>query len=197
LWSASSALQSKNISRDHEKFKGYMSIICRLVKKLLAEFYHHGKSMSAQMQKFSNLIVFHVIQEKKQEEEIYLMAKTRLEALNPKRISGYVGPDEYEKNRLIRKGSSLLLMPSSSCSSLNSSVMNSDSLMDSSFDKSASDTSLNRSTSKSNAELNVLRENFQSRENSGRKAFGSESNLNKLSSTPSSNVLKAKRQISF
>lgn len=174
-------------------------MLCRLVKKLLSEFYHHGKSMSNQMQKFSTLTVFYVIQGRTFD-EIYAMAKERLEAQNKTKISGYVGPDEYEKNRFIRKSSTLLMVPSLSCSSLNSSTINSDSLMDGSFfDKSASDSSLNRSTSKSNAENNVLRENFQNRENSARKAFGSESNLNKITttSTTSSNVLKAKRQISF
>lgn len=200
LWSASSVLQSKQINREHEKFREYMSMLCRLVKKLLNEFYHPGKSMSNQMQKFSTLTVFHVIQGRSFD-EIYSMAKTRLEGQNhTKKISGYIGPDEYEKNRYIRKNSSLLLMPSLSCTSLNSSTMNSDSFTDGSFlDRSSSDTSLNRSTSKSNAENCVLRENFQIRENSARKAFGSDSNINKLpnTSTPSSNVLKAKRQISF
>lgn len=201
MWSASSSLQSKQISRDHEKFREYMSMLCRLVKKLLSEFYHCGKSMSNQMQKISTLTVFHVIQGRSFE-EIYSMAKSRLEVQNPTKISGYVGPDEYEKNQYIRKSSSLLLAPSLSCTSLNSSTMNSDSFLESSFfDKCSSDTSLNLSTSKSNAEKNVLRENFQSRENSARKVFGSESNLNlnklSTSNTPSSNVLKAKRQISF
>ena len=200
LWSASSALQSKQINREHEKFRDFMSTLCRLVKKLLIEFYHHGKSMSTQMQKFSHLTVFYVIQGRSFD-DIYAAAKTRLEAQNPTKISGYIGPEEYERNRhIIRKNSSLLMAPSFSCSSLNSTANNSDSLLDGSLlDKSTSDTSLVRSSSKSNAENNVLRENFQSRENSGRKTFGSDSNLNKISntSTPSSNVLKAKRQISF
>lgn len=174
-------------------------MLCRLVKKLLSEFYNHGKSMSAQMQKYSTLTVSYVIQGKSFE-EIYAKANKHLKGQNSTKISGYVGPVEYEKNQFIRKSNSLLLMPSISCSSLNSSTINSDSLMDASyFDKSASDTSLNQSMSKSNTESNVLRENFQSRENSARKIFGSESNLNKITttSTPSSGVLKAKRQISF
>lgn len=178
-----------------------MSILCRLVKKILAEFYHPQKSMSAQMQKFSNLMVFYVVQGRSFE-DIYKMTKARLDAQNPTKVSGYIGPDEYERNRYVRKNSSLLLLTGSS-SSLNYSSNNSDSLLDGTFDKSGSDTSLNRSTSKSNAENNVLRENFQvaNRENSTRKLYGgSESNINKLvanSSATSSNLLKAKRQISF
>lgn len=175
-------------------------MLCRLVKKLLSEFYNHGRSMSNQMQKYSTLTVPYVIQGRSFE-EIYSIANKHLKGQNSTKVSGYVGPDEYERNQFIRKSSSLLRMPSLSCTSLNSSTMNSDSsLMDASyFDKSASDSSLNRSTSKSNADGNVLRENFQTRETSARKAFGSESNLNKLTttSTPSSSVLKAKRQISF
>lgn len=200
LWSASSALQTKQINREHEKFKPYMQVLCKLVKKLLQKFYQSNKSMSHQMQRFSSLVVFHVIQEQPFD-DILTMAKTRLEAQQKQtKISGYIAPDVYEKNNFVRKNSSLLLMSTLSCSSLNSSTMNSDSLLEGSLlDRCSSDTSLNRSTSKSNAEGSVLRENVQSRESSGRKAYGSESNLSKISntSTPSSNILKAKRQISF
>lgn len=177
-----------------------MSILCRLVKKVLSEFYHPQKSMSAQMQKFSNMMVFYVIQGRSFD-DIYATTKARLDAQNPTKVSGYIAPDEYEKNCYIRKNSSLLLL-TGSCSSLNYSSNNSDSLLDATFNKSGSDTSLSRSTSKSNADNVVLRENFQggNRENSTRKLYGgSDSNLNKLAvnSSTSTNIMKAKRQISF
>lgn len=179
-----------------------MSILCRLVKKVMAEFYNPGKSMSAQMQKFSNMMVYYVMQGKSFE-DIYNTTKKRLETQNSTKISGYVAPEDYEKNRYIRKNSSLLLL-TGSCSSLNFTSNNSDSLLDTTFDKSGSDTSLHHSITKTNSDsLNVLRENFNSRENSSRKKKfgGSESQLNKLvvnhTSTPSSSILKAKRQISF
>lgn len=177
-----------------------MSTLCRLVKKVLAEFYHPNKSMSYQMQKFANMMVFYVTQGRLFD-DIYATTKTRLDIQNPTKVSGYIAPADYEKNRYIRKNSSLLLLSniSGSCSSLTYSSNNSDSLLDSAFDKSGSDTSLNQSLNKS-AENNVLRENFHvtSRENSTRKMYGgSDSNINKLVSTPSSNILKAKRQISF
>lgn len=194
LWTASSALQSKQVNRDHEKFKEYMSTLCKLVKKIFTEFYNPTKSMSAQMTKFSNLMVFYVIQGRSFD-EIYLMTKNKLEAQNPTKVSGYIGQEDYQKNHFIRKNSSLLLM-TNSCSSFS---INSDSLLDSTFDKSGSDTSLNRSTSKNSEK--VLRENFSNnaRDNSTKKLFSvSETNLNTLkTSTPSSQVLKAKRQISF
>lgn len=175
-----------------------MQVLCKLVKKLLQKFYQSNKSMSHQMQRFSSLVVFHVIQEQPFD-DILTMAKTRLEAQKQTKVSGYIAPDVYERNNFVRKNSSLLLMPSLSSSSLNSSTVHSDSLLEGSFlDRCSSDTSLNRSSSKSNAEGCVLRENV-GRESSARKAFGSESNLSKMSSTstPSSNILKAKRQISF
>jgi hypothetical protein len=177
-----------------------MSMLCRLVKKILAEFYHPQKSMSAQMQNFSNLMVFYVVQGRSFD-DIYAMTKGKLDAQNPTKVSGYIAPEEYERNHYVRKNSSLLLLTGSN-SSLNYSSNNSDSLLDATFNKSGSDTSLNRSTSKSNVESGVLRENFQgnTRENSMRKLYGgSDSNISKIpvSASTSSNIMKAKRQISF
>lgn len=174
-----------------------MSTLCRLIKRAFIEFYNPTKSVSAQMSKFATLMVFYVIQGRPVD-DIYAMVKTKLEANNSTKVSGYIGKEDYQKNHYIRKNSSLLLM-SASCSSLNLSE-NNDSILDSTFERSGSDTSLNRSSSKV-AESNVLRENLSNniRDNSTKKLFsGSDSNLNAVkTSTPSSNVLKAKRQISF
>lgn len=175
-----------------------MSTLCKLVKRIFTEFYNPSKSMSAQMTKFSNLMVYYIIQGRPLE-EIFVMTKHRLEVQNPTKVSGYIAQDEYEKNSFIRKNSSLLLM-TNSCSSLNLTD-NSNSFIDSNFDKTGSDTSLNHSTSKNNNDSGVLRENVlvNSRVKSSKKLFGgSDSSLHQLkTSTPSSNVLKAKRQISF
>ena len=172
-----------------------MSTLCKLVRKVFTEFYNPSKSMSAQMTKFSNLMVFYVIQGRSFE-EIYLMTKNKLEAQNATRVSGYIGQEDYQKNHFIRKNSSFLLM-SNSCSSLSLNE-NSNSFLESTFERSGSDTSLNISTS--NNSDKVLRENFTSnaRGNSSKKLIiTSESNLNALKSSTPSNVLKAKRQISF
>ena len=172
-----------------------MSTLCKLVKKVFTEFYNPIKSMSAQMTKFSNLMVFYVIQGRSFE-EIYLMTKNKLEAQNATRVSGYIGQEDYQKNHFIRKNSSFLLM-SNSCSSLSLNE-NSNSFSESTFERSGSDTSLNISTS--NNSDKVLRDNFTSnaRGNSSKKLIiTSESNLNALKSSTPSNVLKAKRQISF
>lgn len=174
-----------------------MSMLCKLVKKIFTDFYNPSKSMSAQMTKFANLMVYYVIQGRTYE-EIYLITRKKIEEQNPMKVSGYIGQEEYIKNQFIRKNSSLLML-STSCSSLNFSH-DSDSLNDSNFDKSGgSDKSLNHSSSKIN-ETCVLRENVLShaRENSAKKPFGgSDSNLSKLSTSTPSNILKAKRQISF
>lgn len=188
LWTASSALQSKKINREHEKFKDHMGLLCRLVRKIFSEFYNPAKSMSAQMQKFSNLMVFYVIQGRSFE-EIYEATKFRLEAQNPTKISGYISQEDYKKNCYVRQGKSLLLMGSNS--SLNISEA-SDSFAS---DKSAtSDTSLTRSTSKSNLS-GILCENLQ---DSAKKLPLHDSKPAQLkTSTPSTNVLKAKRQLNL
>ncbi|KAG5667494.1 hypothetical protein PVAND_015474 [Polypedilum vanderplanki] len=193
LWATSSALQAKKISRDHDKFKEYMSILCKLVKKIFTEFYNPQKSMSSQMTKFANLMVYYVIQGKSFD-EIYAITKSRLE--NPVKLTGYIGREEFEKNRLVRSKSSLLML-SESALSLNGSLET----LGSDIDISGSDTSLNQSSSKSNISgILCENQNRKSNENSAKKLFGlSDSNLmnHVKTSTPSSNILKAKRQISF
>jgi hypothetical protein len=179
-----------------------MSMLCKLVRKIFIEFYNPSKSMSAQMTKFSNLMVYYVIQGR-EFEDIYAITRRKLEEHSSTRVSGYINQEDYMKNQLVRKNSSLLF--SNSCSSLNLSH-DSDSFNESNFDKSSgSETSLIHSSTSKNNQSCVLRENFLGRGNISNKKHqqplfgGSDSNLSKISSsTPSnSNILKAKRQISF
>jgi hypothetical protein len=52
LWAASSALNNKQISKDHDKFKEYATLLVRLTKRVFIEFYDPLiKSMSTQMLK--------------------------------------------------------------------------------------------------------------------------------------------------
>lgn len=203
LWAVSTALTSKEISKQHEKFKEFASILAKLVKTIFIEFHNPAlKSISGQLSKFANFMVSYVIQERAIN-EIYSRTKVHLQSKNPTKVMGYIAQQEYQRNQphFIRKNNSLLLM-TQSCSSLNLSQQ-SDSYLDisslNSSKLSESNSSLNRSSSKNNEMVGALRENFigQSIEKSARKLGGSESSLNTLKSTSSSNLLKAKRQISF
>jgi hypothetical protein len=200
LWTVSSALSSKQIHTGHEKFKEFAAILCKLVKKLLIEFYNPKKSLSGQMLKYSNMMVFYVVQQEKPIDEIYKTTKMRLQNQNVQKVSGYIGLEEYSKNTYVRKNSSLIMM-SNSRSSLNISSC-------SEFERSGSDSSFNLDNSCISEEdvkiscakacENVLRENNRN-ENSEQKIFSSnsDSNLAKYKSNAPSNLLKAKRQISF
>ncbi|KAG5677438.1 hypothetical protein PVAND_007196 [Polypedilum vanderplanki] len=172
LWAASSALQAKKINREHEKFKDYMSTLCKLVKKIFTEFYNPQKSKSS--------------------DDIYTLTKNRLE--NTVKVSGYSGREDLEKSHFVRSNSSFLML-SESRFSLNGSLET----LGSDIDISSSDTSPNQSLSKSNIS-GVLCEN-QNRmiQNSSKKLFRlSDSNLmNHVKTSTPSNILKAKRQISF
>jgi hypothetical protein len=182
----SNALTSKKISNEHEKFKDYASILTRLVKNIFIEFYNPAiKSISDQLMKFANQMVFFVIQGQEYA-EIYKTTRMNLIAKNATKISGYVSQQDFEA----RRSSSLVFSQSLSTSfNLSDSSLNSSRL---------SNSSLNRSSSKNN-DSTALRENFiASVEKSSRK-FGSESNIHRPSpsSATSSSLLKAKRQISF
>lgn len=169
------------------------------MKRIFLEFYNPAtKSMSSQMINFANQMVFYVIQGRSFE-NIYELTKMSLQSKNTSKLFGYVRQDEYERNQqqnLIRKGFSFM---SQSCSTLNLSQQSAKSIESlNSMKPIGSDSSLNRSSSKSN-QLLALRENFisQSGEKSVKKFGGSESNLTRAKSNSSTNLMKAKRQISF
>lgn len=149
--------------------------------RILREFHNPAeKSMSDQLLKFANYMVFYVIQGRSAE-EIYLKTRASLHAKYAKKAS------------LLQRSESLF----SSNSSFNMSQ--SENLFDLSSSRlSGSNSSINRSSSKNNGML-ALRENFinQSGEKLGRMLVGSESNLSRTKSNSSSNLMKAKRQISF
>lgn len=182
-------MTSKKISNEHEKFKTYASVLTRLVKHIFIEFYNPAvKSISEQLMKFANQMVFHVIQGQDYA-DIHKTTRLSLMARTATRITGYVSQQDYER----RKSNSLHLLTKSYSSSLN--------LCDSSLNLSEiSISSINRSSSKNN-QTTALRENFMaSNEKSARKFSGSDSNINRPTSsttTASTNLLKAKRQISF
>lgn len=151
--------------------------------------------------KFATHMVFYVIQGRASD-EIYTLTRTLLQSKNTTKVSGYIAQQDYERNKqfLIRKNSSLLFM-SQSCTSLNQSQQSENSYDGNSLNSSKlseSSSSINRSSSKNN-ELLVLRENLiaTNGDKSARKFGGSESNLLRTKSNSSSNLMKAKRQISF
>jgi hypothetical protein len=143
------------------------------------------------MSTFANQMVFYVKQGQSFD-DIYRLTKSSLLTKNEK------DQERSQQQSLIRRSSSFMMM-SQSCSTLNFSQQSArsiDSLNSANF--SGSNSSLSGSSSKNNQML-ALRENFmvQSGEKSAKKFSGSDSNLNKSKSSSSSNLLKAKRQISF
>ena len=171
----------------------------KLTRRILIEFYNPAeKSMSMQLMKFTNLMVFYVTQGRSFE-EIYIQTKSLLLAKNTKKVSGYIAPLEYERNKqnLVRKSNSFLYMSHSS-NSLNISQQSENSCEGNSSKLSESNLSLNKSTSKNNEAL-ALRENLisQGSERTARMLVGNDSNFSRAKSSSSSNLMKAKRQISF
>lgn len=194
LWSVSSALKTKEISKDHENFKVYATKLARLVKRIFIEFYNPAKkSVSEQMLNFANQMVFHVIQGR-DSENIYLTLKSNLQSKNAAKISQTKNPDDRLQNQLSRHNKSSLM--SQSASSLNLSHPLS---LDSISNSYGSSSSINRSSSKRNiGSMLALRENFTTQSvNKSAQKFGSDSNLSRSKSSSSSNLMKAKRQISF
>lgn len=202
LCSVANALKSKGITNDtNDNYKQFVGLLARLVKKIFLEFYNPAiKSVSEQLSKFANFMVFHVVQSLTFE-EIYQKTKEYLQSKNPAKLrTGYIAKQDYEFNmkNLVKSNNSLLVMSQSS-SSLNFSRCGSfyENCSLNSSKLSESNSSLNLSSSKNN-DMRPLRENFigQSNEKSA-KLSTSDSNLNKLKSSSSSNLMKAKRQISF
>lgn len=203
MWSVSKALNSKQILQSHKDFNEYSKLLLKLVRDAFNEFYNPSvRSVSDQLAKFANLMVSYVIQ-KRPSNEIYAKLTSSLQLKNATKLTGYIAQHDFDKQLLIKRNSSLLMMSQSqSCSSLNLSYKTESSFDGSSINSSKlsiSNASLNRSSSKNN-EMLALRENFlgQSGEKSAKKFSGSESNANRLvKSTSSTNLMKAKRQISF
>lgn len=169
------------------------------MKRILMEFHNPAeKSMSEQLMRFANYMVFYVIQGRSVE-DIYTTTKATLQSKNTKKVSGYIAAQDYERNKsnLVRRSSSLLFM-SQSCNSLNLSQRSENSCDGNSSKLSESNSSLNLTSSKNNEKI-VLREKFnnQSSDKSDRNLVGSDSNLTRAKSNSSSNLMKAKRQISF
>lgn len=201
MWSVSYALKEKEIVQSHVNFKDYSKVLLRLVRKAFVDFYNPSvRSVSEQLKKFSKCMVSYVMQGKS-DHEIYAKLTDYLQTKNATKLTGYITQEQFDKPNIIKRNNSLLMMSQSSSSfnfsrhsenSFDESLMNSSRL-------STSNASLNRSSSKNN-EMSALRENFlgQSNDKSAKKFTGSDSNVNRLvKTTSSSNLMKAKRQISF
>ncbi|KFB46907.1 AGAP005115-PA-like protein [Anopheles sinensis] len=106
LWAVSQALQGKQVSTKHEKFKQHASNLARVVKRLFLEFNDQTiSSTSEKMLRLANKHVFEVIQGKSVD-DIYFREKTRImNARNQTKLQGYIAPEEYELRKLKRTGS--------------------------------------------------------------------------------------------
>lgn len=169
----------------------------KLTKRLFTEFFCPSKSVSGQMLKYSNNMVFFVIQGRSFE-DIYSMTKARLEkSLCHKELS--IIPHTMHKDSRQNEVLNTNAMLSSSTLSRTSEALKTASFPTSTkkIKTLSSEKCLTSSSSKNNESF-ALRENFIrcSRRNSTTKmTVQNEKILSNVGST--TNLQKAKRQISF
>ncbi|CAO1335687.1 unnamed protein product [Diamesa tonsa] len=196
LWATSQSLASKQISKDHHKFKEYATLLVKLTKRLFTEFFCPSKSVSGQMLKYSNNMVFFVIQGRNFE-DIYSMTKARLEkSICHKEFNN----KEHTTQKDLRQNEFLQTNAMLSSSTLSRT----EELKTSSFPTStkknktlSSEKCLTSSTSKNNESF-ALRENFircNQRNSTAKTTVQNEKIISNHGNT--TNLQKAKRQISF
>lgn len=202
LCAIATALGKNGINNEHEKYTEYAKVLGKLLMAIFKEFYNpNNKSVTLQLERFVNFMTLRVVQEHSPHD---ILASTRslLQSKNASRVTGYIGPKEYERNKpyLIQRNNSMLMMSHSSLSLNTLSSHHSETSLDGGTSSRLSDccSSVSLSSSKNNAG-SALRENFlgKSGEKSALKVSLSDSNLNRSKSASSSSVNKAKRQISF
>ncbi|XP_053684976.1 uncharacterized protein LOC128734693 [Sabethes cyaneus] len=227
LWAVSQALQTKQITVKHNKFKDYASSLARVVKRLFLEFNDQiVSSTSEKLLRLANKHVFEVI-EGHSVDDIYLKEKTRImNARNFSKLQGYIAPEDYEyRKQMLKRSTSTSVLVSENSSDASSSQMQlsqrSFLSQSSEFLNQLSQTSNNSSQviELSGLQNTVLRENIDSeqRQKSAQKQVSfsgkDQKNLSPYADKGSSLaksakllvggvlsstcVLKAKRQISF
>ncbi|KAI9582779.1 uncharacterized protein LOC119636685 [Glossina fuscipes] len=120
LWAVSQALQEKRkIGMKHENFKEYAAILAKVVRRIFQEYYRNtSTSTNETMLRLAKRYVYQVTAGASVD-EIYLQAKQHIEeSKRSMRLSGYIGPEEFEKLQLHSK--SCKSQPSSTLASSNS-----------------------------------------------------------------------------
>ncbi|XP_058834051.1 uncharacterized protein LOC131691557 [Topomyia yanbarensis] len=112
LWAVSQALQIKQITVKHERFKQCASNLARVVKRLFLEFNDQSvSSTSEKLLRLANKHVYDVIQGRSVD-DIYLKEKTRImNVKNTSKLHGYIAPQEYEqRQQLVKRSASTSLL---------------------------------------------------------------------------------------
>uniref|UniRef100_A0A1A9WP96 Uncharacterized protein n=1 Tax=Glossina brevipalpis TaxID=37001 RepID=A0A1A9WP96_9MUSC len=122
FWAVSQALQEKKkIGMKHENFKEYAAILVKVVRRIFQEYYRNAStSTNETMLKLAKRYAYQVTTGASVD-EIYLQAKQKIEESkrqNAMRLSGYIGPKEFEELKL--HSNSCKSPPSSTQSSINS-----------------------------------------------------------------------------
>ncbi|GAB0096229.1 hypothetical protein DMENIID0001_117110 [Sergentomyia squamirostris] len=108
LYIVSQTLQRKQISGQHEHFKEYATVMAKVVKRLFLESNRNTfSSVSEQMNKIANNISFAVLQGKSVEEIYAVERKKRELARNSQKPSGYISMESY-RSGIQRSTSSVL-----------------------------------------------------------------------------------------
>ncbi|KNC21793.1 hypothetical protein FF38_03231, partial [Lucilia cuprina] len=100
LWAVSQALQERKINAKHESFKQYASILARVVRRIFQEFYQKSSTSNSEtMLRLAKKYVYPVTAGSTAD-DIYLQAKAQIEDTKRQsttRLSGYIGPEEYQQ----------------------------------------------------------------------------------------------------
>ncbi|XP_065370215.1 uncharacterized protein mi isoform X2 [Calliphora vicina] len=103
LWAVSQALQERKINAKHESFKQYASILARVVRRIFQEFYQKSSTSNSEtMLRLAKKYVYPVTAGSTAD-DIYLQAKSQIEDTKRQsttRLSGYIGPEEYQQLKL-------------------------------------------------------------------------------------------------
>ncbi|XP_054738432.1 uncharacterized protein LOC129244684 isoform X1 [Anastrepha obliqua] len=100
LWAVSQALQEKKITTKHSSFKQYAAVLARVVRRLFQEFFQKSSTSNSETllrlakRYVHNVITGHCA------DDIYLQAKAKIVREKNEsncRLSGYIGPEEYQR----------------------------------------------------------------------------------------------------
>ncbi|XP_030386582.1 uncharacterized protein LOC115633297 isoform X2 [Scaptodrosophila lebanonensis] len=104
LWAVSQALQEKKISAKHEHFRQHAADLARIVKRIFQEFYlGQTSSNSETLLRLAKKYAYNVISGKNSD-EIYVYARSQesdAKRQSSSRLSGYIGPEEFEQRKLL------------------------------------------------------------------------------------------------
>ncbi|CAD7014387.1 unnamed protein product [Ceratitis capitata] len=100
LWAVSQALQEKKITTNHESFKQFAAVLARVVRRIFQEFSQKSSTSNSEtLLRLAKRYVHYVISGRCAD-DIYIHAKAKIvreKNESSSRLSGYIGPEEYQR----------------------------------------------------------------------------------------------------